>query len=292
MPSDLLILLAAEFIPMGVLIGLVSLVSRWQARRQLRVPVGEKLLRAPGESLRRKLEDLDEQITLEVVGAFFLPSLFVSLILAQQHTNFPLGAVALSFNGAVGLIAFGLLCRRILGFRSQRVRLRLGLSGERAVGEELNLLMLEGARVFHDVPNAPYGNIDHVLIATTGVFAVETKTRRKRPPSKGGEPAHRVIYDGQSLRYPDCQGVKPLEQARQQASRLSDFLSKAVGEPVAVRPVLALPGWFVERTGQGEVVVLSGKALKVLARGRAVLPGAMIERIAHQLDQRCRDVEF
>ena len=56
--------------------------------------------------------------------------------------------------------------------------------------------------------------------------------------------------------------------------------------------MLALPGWFVDRTGKGEVIVLSGKAVKVLIKGRVVLDASRIERIAFQLEQRCRDVEF
>lgn len=47
-------------------------------------------------------------------------------------------------------------------------RRRLGLLGERAVGEELNHLMRQGAYVFHDVPTASYGNADHVVIAPKG----------------------------------------------------------------------------------------------------------------------------
>ena len=73
---------------------------------------------------------------------------------------------------------------------------------------------------------------------------------------------------------------------------MSDWLSKAVGEAVEVQPVLALPGWFVERTGRGEVIVVSGRAVKTLVKGHTVLDAAKIERIAYQLDQRCRDVEF
>ena len=57
--------------------------------------------------------------------------------------------------------------------------------------------------------------------------------------------------------------------------------------------MLALPGWFVERKGRGEVIVVSGKkAGKTLAEGRPVLDEAAMARIAYQLDQRCRDVEF
>ena len=77
-----------------------------------------------------------------------------------------------------------------------------------------------------------------------------------------------MIYDGHTLRFAGGRAHGgDLEQARRQASSLADELSKATGEPVAVRPVLALPGWFVERTGRGDdVIVVSAKALKCLMR--------------------------
>ena len=56
--------------------------------------------------------------------------------------------------------------------------------------------------------------------------------------------------------------------------------------------VLALPGWYVDRRGRTEVWVMSGKEVSGLVRGRLVLGESLIERIIHQLDQRCRDVEF
>ena len=55
------------------------------------------------------------------------------------------------------------------------------------MAEELNRLILGAAEYFHDVPMEPYGNIDHVLVAPTGIYAVETEARRKgrrRPASE------------------------------------------------------------------------------------------------------------
>jgi hypothetical protein len=197
-----------------------------------------------------------------------------------------LGAYVLT--GIAGLVV---VCRRLGRLKEKRQAYRLGLSGERAVGEELNQLMLVGCRVFHDVPNDPYGNIDHVLAAPSGVYAVETKTRHKKQGA--GKDAHKVTFDGRSLRFAGgAPESRCLEQARQQASRLSDWLSKATGDAAVVHPVVALPGWWVNREGRGEVMVVSGKEVDSLATGRAVLDAARIERIAHQLDRRCRDVEF
>ena len=48
----------------------------------------------------------------------------------------------------------------------------------------------------------------------------------------------------------------------------------------------------MDRQGRGEVIVISGKEVESLPGGRPVLDLAKITRIAHQLDQRCRDVAF
>ena len=46
--------------------------------------------------------------------------------------------------------------------------------------------------------------------------------------------------------------VESIEQAKRQAQWLSKWLSSAVGDLSELRPVLALPGWFVERvSGDG-----------------------------------------
>ncbi len=290
MTVELWILIGSWFLAIGTLLGTAHL-RHWRiARQKMRTPVAEKLLRGPGESLRKKLEELDEQLSLEMAMAFVLPLIYVGSILVQQR-KLHSGWGGISFFMVIGVAGYAILCRRIHRVLDVRRNYRLGLGGERAVGEELNQLMLAGCRVFHDVPNAPYGNLDHVLVAPSGVYAVETKARRKKDIA-GGE-AHKVIFDGDSLWFGGGpQENRCLEQATQQASRLSDWLSKATGEAIGVQPLLALPGWFVERRGKGNVIVVSGRAVNTLVKGRRVLEPVMIERIAHQLDQRCRDVDF
>ena len=288
MTVEFWIFLVAWLASVSVLVGASSL-RRWRlARQKLRVPVAEKLLRAPGESLRRKLDALDDDISSEVAVGFILPTLYVGSILLQAR-KLPLGPWSVGLYTTAGLVGLGVICWRINKLATKRQAYRLGLSGERAVGEELNQLMLAGCRVYHDVPNNPYGNIDHVLVTPSGVYAVETKTRRK----KEGKDMHKAVFDGHSLRFVDGPPEHAcLDQAKQQAGRLGDWLSKAIGEAVEVHSVLALPGWFVDRQGRGDVIVVSGKAVGSLVKGRTVLDTAKITRIAHQLDQRCRDVEF
>ncbi|MEP7057474.1 MAG: hypothetical protein ABI809_06855 [Caldimonas sp.] len=71
-----------------------------------------------------------------------------------------------------------------------------------------------------------------------------------------------------------------------------EVLASAVGTPIRVLPVLALPGWFVERTGRGDVRVFNGKELAGLLKSRGVqlLSAQDVQRVAHQVEQRCRTV--
>jgi hypothetical protein len=112
------------------------------------------------------------------------------------------------------------------------------------LAEVLNKVADCGFRAFHDFPGGEDWNIDHILAGTRGVFLIETKARRRRG-SRNGQPAHEVIYNGESLQFPMSQETKTIEQAKMNAKWLSNFLEKKTGDPVRVEPVVVLPGWFV-----------------------------------------------
>ena len=74
---------------------------------------------------------------------------------------------------------------------------------------------------------------------------------------------------------------------------LEKELSKATGERVTVRPIVALPGWWVTLKVNSDVKVLSGKQVAGFIAGEpAKLLDKLIQQICYQLEQRCRDVEF
>jgi hypothetical protein len=173
--------------------------------------------------------------------------------------------------------------------------LRLGYDGEVAVGQELNLLMLDGYHVFHDLVSDTITkfNIDHIIAGSSGVYTVETKTRSKSSDKKGSKNST-VIFDGASLIFPRYTDTSSLKQARINAIWLQKWLSSAVGEPVTVEAILTIPGWYVERksTPRG-VNVLSLKEIKPFLKNKKETPlsESMVKRIVHQLDRMCRDVE-
>lgn len=267
----------------------VVLVLRWTSRRgRKRNPLTRNLLRSPGQSLREQIDDLTLALVTDfacmaIVSPFAALALFT--VDRPGRAIWTYAAVLVLLIAGVGFFGISLWRRW-----QNRTHLRLALDGEMATGEELNQLMLHGCRVFHDLL-ADRFNIDHVVVGPAGVFAVETKARSKAPRGGGAQGAT-VTYDGNVLDFPGWQEREPLEQAKRQAEWLRRWLRSAVGEPVDVKPVLALPGWFVERKAPGDVIVINPRNATFLAepRGRQELAAQMIQRVAHQLEQRCRDV--
>jgi len=216
-----------------------------------------------------------------------MPLVLYSAFITQIHFGKSSNPV---FTVVVGLSIFGYsLVKTVLLLNTGR-HYRLGYDGEIAVAQELNRLMLDGYHVYHDVPGKGF-NIDHVVVGPAGVFAVETKARLKTTTFNHASDA-RVRYDGRKLQFPNWTETKSLEQAQLQGKWLSNWLSSAVGQPVGVRPVVAIPGWFVERTASGGSPVINPKEFKFLLKssGGAALDAVMINRIVHQLEQRCRNV--
>lgn len=189
-------------------------------------------------------EDLDCNFIAIVLLPLFLYTMYLttSYVFKQSET-----VLRIALFIGVGLAFAASRIRRILGLMERKRRLLLGLQGKISTDEELNLLMLDGCRVFHDVPMKE-GNIDHVVVSPLGVGAVETKMRGK--PRFGNDKATLIVdYDQNLLRFPDRVASIPKAQLESQRRWLSEFLSSAVGEPFAVTSVLAFPGWYAQTIG-------------------------------------------
>jgi hypothetical protein len=268
-----------------------------QRRDRRPFPENLKLLRGPGETQRRLVAKLDETIGDRLLLAFGVPvAIAGALIWITTHLS---GAWQLAGLGLTLLALFGSLygvARFLVDKAEESGNRYLGYFGERMVAEALEPLKAQGCRVFHDVPcgdaQSPF-NIDHVVVGPAGVFAIETKTRRKGR-ARGGFAAHEIIYDGQVLAYPWGEDRHGLDQALQQSRWLENWLGLLLGQQPAVQPVLAFPGWMIIRRGTGPVVVLNPKELPaaLAARGAPALNDSQVDLIARQLDARCRDVEY
>ena len=262
-------------------------------RRRERPPVAPKLLRGPGESLRWRLQRLDDALLLQAFGAAFFPmgvfigGLMLTLNLpGEERDSLMLGVFVLF---VLTLLFAG---RWLLAKFTLRRDCHLGLLGEKIVAEALAPLAAEGARIYHDVPAGAF-NLDHVVVGPTGVFAIETKTRRAGRALAGRRPDE-IVFDGAQLVFPWGEDTFGLDQAMHRAAWLTTWLRDAAGEPVTAVPILTFPGWNVATTAAGsEVHVLAPSAIPGLVRNHpALLTPAQLDHIARQLELKCRDVEF
>jgi hypothetical protein len=275
------------------LAGSVFGLLHWKNRKK-RSPFTQKILRPPGESLRLRLTELDEKMNDRVIQLFlsaYSPLLMAGLVVLQ--------GVRATIRVWITLIALGVIASvwsayRLWEVMNLRRRIRLGFEGERHVGESLNQLMLAGYRVFHDflITDKPRSirNIDHILIGPNGVFAVETKCRRK---VKGENGATVTVFEN-ALQYPWGSDQRDLSQAQEEAGWLSEWLSKMSDKRVTVGSILVLPGWFVDRRAKLSVTVLSssevlGNIPKLM--GTETNEGE-IRRIAAMIEDRNRSIEY
>ena len=170
------------------------LVAAWGAqilargRRKARPPQDEALLRPPGHTLAEKLALHSEKI-LTPLGAVFLGSslsgnsLWLLLEMVFRLSAHEESRKWIAENGLAGLWAakgapeaaaiFTIFLltgtgrswwgtRQVREGLRPRHRLRMGLQGEQAVAEELQVAVRGGYHVFHDLPG-PKGNVDHLV---------------------------------------------------------------------------------------------------------------------------------
>jgi hypothetical protein len=274
----------------------------WQKRqRKTRRPFGDdiRLLRTAGESQLRHVLKLDEDAILWMVMAGSVPVVFALLgIMATTQLPPTLQWAGVSFSAVLFVVTFILSAGWFAGKTTESHNRYLGYFGERMVGEHLDALKGQGWRIFHDVPGADEGlkfNLDHIAVGPTGVFVIETKTRRKGRARPGFE-AHKVYFDGHSLVWPWGEDNHGLEQAEHNALWLARLLQAELRETVPVTPFLTLPGWSVEMKPAQDpraCRVTNPQGLdKFLPGGAVVLNPAQITAIAAKLEALCRDVAY
>ena len=273
------------------LIVLVTLSKKWTHSQRRRSPFTGDFLRNPGNTLLSQLDDVRVDLMGYAAASMTVPLLCSAIPITQAWwSKQPVTTGGWFVYGAFGFFAVTYISVKLVVAVRRVQQLRLGYEGELAVGQELNQLMSQGFRVYHDFPAGNF-NIDHVVIGPTGVFAVETKARRK-PITKDRRADACVEYTGTIFKFPSWKDQKTLAQADRQAQWLSRWLTSAIGESVTARAVVALPGWFLKQTGRGGILVFNGKRPDTLfpkVQGNR-MSQSMIQRIAHQVEAKCRDV--
>lgn len=261
----------------------------WMQRDQRRDPLTSELRRLPGASVAAQVDAIGEKLFTNLFAALLAGVVILLLVLLRRV---PSDTVAFDWVDAMLCLPAALYCVGVT-YKTLRSMNRLrqnaaGLRAERAAAQEIGAVLAGNNRMFHDVQAGSF-NIDHVVVSPAGVFAIETKSRRK-PPAGGGADKVKVRYDGKALAFPGWVETEPIAQAERQARWLAEHLRKATGESFPVTPVLALPGWYVEnvaRIADGMVRVINPKKsdwLFLNSRGAALDPAA-IQRVSFAVEK-------
>ena len=152
-------------------------------------PIKEKPLRNPGQSLDEQLEELVNEKLFFYLMLGVIVIVYTLIEWFQYWSDAPPSPYIVTFGSVIVLIYCG-----VRGYQTwKKIKpIKQGLEGERSVGQELEKLRAQGCHIYHDIPAGNF-NIDHVVISTKGIFAIETKTYSK--PARGQA---NVTFDGES----------------------------------------------------------------------------------------------
>ena len=215
----------------------VLFLVRRERRKNRFSRMTEKMLRSPGYTLNKQLQDKSDKLLEPILTVCFLPYLFSHLL---KGVNFETRIIV----GALLLVPLVLSIRKITRLYKEIRNLKLALEGEVYTGQELNYLMRKGAWVYHDIPYES-GNIGHLIVSKAGIFTVETKAVSMPTHAMGVNDAKVIVKDGE-LVFPHCTTSEPIEQAKRHASQVREFLFKKTGVKYPVFPIIATPGWSVD----------------------------------------------
>ena len=266
--------------------------TRWPFKEE------ERLLRGPGESLRKEIARLDEAFLFELLGGIFAV-LLAPVSAAMLARWLGTGSTGMLFGSITAFVVVTIWSAwRVIRLWWKRQAYHLGWFGERLVAQKLAPLKASGWRVFHDVPFVNNGkpfNIDHVVVGTGGLFVIETKTRRMGG-GRNGETDHEVCFDGQALHWPRYKNDESgLLQAERNAATLGAWIEQEIGMRVPAMPILVIPAWSVKlagKLGHRPCRVDSANWIQNTFKDRKpCLPSQTVELIALRLLSKCRDVE-
>ncbi len=208
-------------------------------------PVGEKMLRPAGYSLRLRLVEIEESLGLYLVQSFCVPIIlgFMPIALFQEVYSSESWVAITGLPFAMMVIIAGWIIGFHLCLKKFRLsaNCELGLRGEELVGQKLNPLYQKGYRIFHDFPvfgRKKISNIDHIVLGPNGIFVIETKMRRKHTKLKTAQESHKVEYNGEELIYPHYKDRDGVGQTEANVKYLKEFLWMRTGKRLPVTGIL------------------------------------------------------
>jgi hypothetical protein len=219
-------------------------------------PLQDKPLRNPGQSLEKEIDRvINDQVSTRLIMAMMMV-VFAGMEWYRFYQELP-PTPGLFTVAAVVLVVYAVWY--LLKARKKIKNLRLGLEGEKAVGQFLERLRAQGCDVYHDVVTDNF-NLDHVVVSKKGVFVIETKTysKTKGVDNKIGFRDGKLFINGHESK------SNPVKQSLGAAKWLEEQLESSTGAKIPVNSFIVFPGWFVEphaNKGRNKGLIVNPKVL-------------------------------
>lgn len=200
-------------------------------------PLKDSFLHYPGQSLNEKLDIIiSEKAVIYLLAPIVCIVIFAMDWYRWYSKSPPTPYLYLFVIITVSVFSFIKLRKLLLEARNYN----LGRQGELTVGLELELLMLPYKVILHDIASSK-GNIDHLLITSSGMYTIETKTWRKLPTSKITSTGTNFFVDGKKI-------DDFLKQPLAEAAFIKNLLKTKLERDIYIQPTLLFPGWFIEQS--------------------------------------------
>lgn len=189
--------------------------------------------------------------------------------------------------GVLGLTTWFTIQALLFGRRALASRQRF--LGKRMVHVALQELVADQHMVIPDL-TLDGEPLDHMVVGPSGVFLLEIQTvMQNRSPFESGD-AFQASFDGRSMIFRRRRQNAPLDAVRRKATRMAEWLFDKVGEEVAVKPILVVPGWRLERSGQGMVRVANHLDINEVIRAAAG-EEALRENLAVRIESKLKELQ-
>ena len=276
----------------GLLVLMLATLQHMLAEIRFRTPIPYlkiSALRSPGESTRRRIERTHGEIAAFAVAIGTIPLALYAALLSYVHfLQLDLSWMDTAYFAAIsaGFMLYG--ANKIKRLKNRNRRLYTIYEGQVIVAQEVNRLIPDGHRVYHDFPTDRF-HIDHIIVGPNGVFAVTTKVL----PKPGRFRDKVLTLDGEHVLLGKLRDEQTLPYAAFQASWLAKWILTATGEALTVHPVLTVPGWRMKTLRKPVVRAVEPSAIgDVVSRFSGPrLSNKTIRLVCEQVEAKCRTAQ-
>jgi hypothetical protein len=251
-----------------------------------RLVLAETQPRVPGQSCLEVLDGFEQRIGRRILPLLCLPVLIYAVLVLQQALTRQGPSISLPVIGLAFMVLIPTLYLKLAPLFIDYGKARLRYAGELAVAQALGPPKAGSYRVYHGV-SADQFSIAHLVVGTSGIFAVETLARSLPRSSRANAPPT-AEYDGRAIHFPDGTDSEIIQKAEHNADLLSQWLSRFAGEPLAARAMVVVPGWLIKRTSSDGIPVVNPGQLSSLFEHIKPRPlsQSITDRIVGHLEQR------